>query len=367
MDKNMHEQQPLDQLSPYDARIVPGSDIHLPTDALVRAEYYTRPAHTLEEAAASFEQFGAVMLAPEMTVMLDGQERTVAEVANEAREHVLSVLTELWGSSHRDEIIRKKNYDAYNHTGRDMRTVAFDNVLTYFPGVNKLQEQLLPVVREVNGDRNTEVSVDPDEGTVINLQMFDPNGPLDSKQEHGAHTDRVDTTAIICLENSGPQGNLIFIEGYTTACVARGLDPHQDFNANISQILADDPQELLFRVHRMEPGVLVLLHTDQDVHYITPKTLADVQQGEHETSIGDMRLGRGIINMAFETEYCRKIDMVAHEIEDRYDLHAIKSHAEFFARLDDAIKAEADGLDAETARLIRAAIIARLSAEDLYT
>lgn len=328
---------------------------------------FENPAENLEQAAEIFGRDGAVILAPNCEITLpNGEQITIGQMAGDAQVNTVQRLQDIWSSDRREEVIRKKHYDAYNGTQRDMRTVSYKNVLELFPEVIDLQHDLLPTIREIVQDPTTEISTDADEGTVINLQLFDPNAPEDTRQEHGAHTDRVDTTAVICLDNVGPQGDFIYAKGYNDACRNLGLDPHRNFTANIEQVLRETPEAITLRIYPVQPGTLAVIRTDQDVHFITAKSKHDVSVGKetHEPlQIGGQWLGRGIINAAFETRQCRDIDSLARHIEEEHNLASLRGD-EFFDKLDDVLRT-AD-LTSEESDLVRNAAVTRMSADQLY-
>jgi hypothetical protein len=344
---------------------------------------FEKPAETLEQAAEIFARDGAVALAgdcPLTFVDHDGKtvETTVGEFTQNARQATLDRLQAIWNSPDRDEVIRDKNYGAYNGTERHMRTLSPEHVKKFVPEVTELQEELIPVIRRITNDDTVEVSDDPDEATVINLQLFNPQAPAGQRQEHGAHTDRVDTTAIICLDNVGDHGEFVYLKGYNDACVALGLDPHRDFLPNMTKILADAPESVMFRIYPVQPGQIAVIRTDEDVHFITAKSKSDVDQGvqQGQTPVvfgaggpdqGEMVLGRGIINSAFETQKGRQVFEQAQAINKAYGVSKLRGDAHFEA-LDAALSAEVQAGRLETTDVdrVRNAFVTSMSAAQLY-
>lgn len=350
--------------SPYHIEMMQGKDLGLPVadGVQVQAERWVETVTSLERAGEIYQGYGAVVLAPGTILdLVDYPDVSVQEFTSGATKYVIEELAE------HPEAVRKKDYDAYNGTPRHLYTVSPENVEKALPEVTWLQSQLLPTVRAINGDPSTEISVDPDEGTVINLQLFDKEGDLDARQQHGAHTDRVDTTTIVCLDNVGPHGELVFVEGYNAICKELGLEPHRGFDHNIAAILEHNPDALTFRIHDVRPGTVVMVKSAEDVHFITAKTLGDVRHGLSDSveplMVKDKVVGRGIINMAFETSECREIDQKARALEAKFPLNKAKTNDERFAILADALKT-VDKADERAA--IANAIVTRFSATDLY-
>ncbi|HSX30779.1 MAG TPA: hypothetical protein VLE99_02580 [Candidatus Saccharimonadales bacterium] len=356
----------LHEASPYTTESLPAAALGIDSPATVRVDRWTAPGAADTDAAAQhFATYGAVLVGPEF--YLAGSDQTVGE----AVRPVVTATVETLGVYVDDpDVVRPKVYTAYNGTERRMRTVSYPNVIEYFDPVMALQHDLLPTVRAIARDESVEVSVDPDEGTVINLQLFNVTStdPTE-RQQHGAHTDRVDTTVVVCLDNVGPNGDLVFAHGYTEACQRLGLNEHVDFNTNLRTILAHDPTTITFRVHPVQPGGLVMIKSAEDVHFITPKTRADVdagiEAGRRPIALGEtLMVGRTIVNMAFETGECRAIDAVARSVEEIMAADEL-SGASFYDRLHAAI-ARLEDVPAAWHRAIIGAVVARGSAADLY-
>ena len=358
-----------DNQSPYSASSAPASSLGIDSPVTVRIETWTAPgAPDLATATAYFAKHAAVIAAPEMK-LVDGNS-TVGETLKPVLGDTVDTLNKYVDDP---VIVKPKNYEAYNGTERKMYTVGYPNVMEYFKGVVTFQNTMLPTVRAIASDPTVEVSVDPDEGTVLNLQLFKMEaGNPTERQQHGAHTDRVDTTIVACLDNVGPGGDLVFANGYTEACKRMGLNPHVDFNKNLVQILADDPKNLVFRIHPVTQGAMVMINSARDVHFITPKTAADVTKGvesgkEPIKLTNDMVIGRAIINVAYETGVCRQIDEVAHKAE-AYMAANPQPGASFHDRLNAALDAVMDkDVPAEWRDEIIGAVVARGSAVDLYS
>ena len=347
--------------SPYnDTELMLGTLLGLPVrdDVTVNVERWDEKVTDLDTAREIYRHFGAVVLGSECQAEL-GKFQNVGDFANNAGTQAIEQLQDFRGQ------IQQKDYSAYNETPRHLWTIAPGVVKECLPDVLEWQEQLLPIVRHINNKVGTEISTDPFEGTVVNLQLFHSDGDTTEQQEHGAHTDRVDTTTIVCLDNVGPNGELVFIKNYNLACRAMGLSPHRTFANNLRLILDKDQNRLVFRMHDVRPGSVVMVESARDVHFITPKTLGDVQQGVAEGhsphKIGGLLLGRGIINMAFETPVCRRADRIAKSLEERTNIHALTDTDVFFAALDEVVKKAAKD-QAE----VYHTIVTRRSAEDLY-
>lgn len=348
--------------SPYQHQSMPAYELGLPSDVEVDVERWSESITSIERAAETYNTYGAAILAPECVVQIGQEDVRVGEFTAAAGDYVVELLN----SSKHEDAIRQKDYEAYNGTERHLYTVSPENVEKHLPDVLEWQRKLLPMVRAINDDPTTEISIDEDEGTVINLQLFDPEADEKTQQQHGAHTDRVDTTTVVCLDNVGPHGELVFVEGYSAVCDRLGLSPHRGFDQNLGTILEQEPKALTFRVHDVRPGTIVMIKSAEDVHFITAKTLGDVKTGadqDHKPRmIGDKWLGRGIINMAFETETCRKVDTIARNVEKKYRIHKQKSTDTFFAKLSQAL----DSVDPQYRKDVGNAIVTRRSASDLY-
>lgn len=350
--------------SPYETEIMSGDQLGLPDHIKIHAERFAESVTDLDRAAEIYADFGAVILDSDCVVRMGDKDVRVGDFTRAASEYAIDHL-----NLHPD-IVEEKEYPAYNDTARNLYTVSFSNVTEYVEEVIKLQGALLPTVRKINQDQSTEVSIDSHEGTVINLQLFHKNGDPDEKQEHGAHTDRVDTTTVVCMDNIGPHGELVFVQGYTEVCKRLGLAPHRGFNHNISTILEREPDALTFRIHDVQPGTIVMLRSADDVHFITAKTLGDVQNGLADSpgrdiqKVKDLDMGRGIINMAFETAICREINKKALALESKFpSIAAATNNPARFAALEQALATIDDSQDrAEIAN----AIVTRFSADDLY-
>ena len=366
--------------SPYDVSVESARLFGINSDSMVTVERYNpnAAARDLETSTNILQTYGAVLLDTREISLADGErladavEQTIAEFVPSMQEH--------WNN---EEVIRRKDYDdAYNDTSRHMRTVDYENIKLHFDCVMRLQEKLLPVIQVLTEDPEAAISVDLDEATVGNMQGFDRNADPSDFREHGAHTDRVDATAVVCIDNVGPNGELVVINGFTAACKRLGLDPHRNFNANLERIVNEIPEAITLRIHPVTRGAVLVLKSAADVHYIVPKTLQNVLDGEeagHQpiplSADGTEILGRAIINMAFETAACRELDKFAHYLEDRYQIHPqAKGNAnEFFRALDEALATEIDSLGAEAAKYgnafweaVRSAIVTRFSAKKLY-
>lgn len=320
----------------------------------VYVERYIKPADTLEEAADIFERDGVVVLSGDCVLKIVDTEDVIREVpvadlTKYTSDLVIQRLQQIWGSvtTEFEPVIRRKEYKAYNDTPRDMWTVSYANVCSELPEVIALQNALLPSIRRIVRDRSVQVSEDEGEGTVINLQLFEPSSPPDQLQIHGAHTDRVDTTVVICLDNVGPNGDFVYIRGYNKACKAmlagldngeawddesvwedqdfwaesgftEEVDPHKNFEGNIKLFLRAKADLVTFRVYPVKAGTMLIARTNDDVHFITPKSHSDVQQGIDSGiptyQIGELEMGRGIINAAYETRECRRIGEIANAV-----------------------------------------------------
>lgn len=346
-------------------------------EGFARVERVDVLAETLEEAAETFERDGVVALSPDCQIeMLDEQGNSlltsVEELTINAASRTVAELQTLWDSEVRDEAIKLKDYGAYNGTERHMRTVSFANVKEHFDFVIELQHNLTPTMRKIVSDPTVEVSTDEDEGTVINLQLFDLEAPADTRQEHGAHTDRVDTTVVICLDNVGPQGDFVYLKGYNDACRELGLDPHRDFAGNMTRVLAEKPESVIFRVYGVHPGRMLVIRTDQDVHFITAKSRGDVGEGmlsgAEPWTLGENIIGRGIINAAFETERCRRIFDHTKEIYENYSFLTRLRGNDFFKALDTTLKMEVifGSLNRNELEAVRNACVTQMSAAQLY-
>ncbi len=349
-----------ESMHPTNQVTLSGAELGIDPNLHITAERLA-PVDNIEAAQAVYDTYGAVVLSGE--VRLPSGETTVGDICDPLRQQIV----DSWQAGSLDPWLRQKNYDAYNGTGRHMWTIAYDRVVNNLPEVMDAQQQLMPLVQAINHDPTTQLSVDPDEGTVLNWQLFDKAET--SIQQHGAHSDRVDTTVVVPLANVGPHGEIVFLHGFTEAATSMGMDPHRNFNTNLARILTTKPETIRAIVLNVQPGNMLLLHTDQDIHLITAKKVEDVKaglaDGANAVEHAGLTLGRGIINMAFETEDCRRIDQIAHEIEKRFDLHSAQTHDEFFKRMDEVL----DGLKnlpPETLIRVRGAIVTRLSAADLY-
>ena len=362
------EQQSRAPRSPYEAETMSSDRLGLPSHIAIHAERWVEPITDLDRAGEVYREHGAVILDPDCVVRMGDEDVRVGDFTKAAGEYTLDQLRD------HPEIIQKKKYGAYNDTNRNLFVIKFAHVNEFLPEVTNLQQALLPTVRRINGDPSTEISTDEHEGTVVNLQLFHKDGDAAEKQEHGAHTDRVDTTTIVCMDNVGPKGELVFVQGYTAVCKRLGLSPHRGFNHNIADILEHAPNALTFRIHDVRPGTIVMVRSADDVHFITAKTLGDVQRGDHEPDVLTvidsknkqiaMGMGRGIINMAFETGECRAVDKRARDLEARFPAiaEATTNDARFDA-LDEALSTIED-IDERAA--IANAIVTRFSADDLY-
>ncbi len=218
-----------------------------------------------------------------------------------------------------------KAFDAYNATRRDMLVIPNRNV-QLLPEITRLQRELLPVVRTVIGDDTVEVSVDPNEATVINLQPIDlTQGERAPEQSHGAHIDRVDTTVIACLANVGTGGDTVFIKGLFEACMNLGIDPNGNFSDVMIEALKAGAK-LDFQIIRLRAGDVAIAKTDTDVHFVTPKSYASLKgaQGDRVHMVGGYNrqrvLARGILNVSFETELCRDVFEMAKQVMEVAEL-----------------------------------------------
>lgn len=344
---------------------------------IARVERINQPAETLQQAAEIYKRDGIVALAPTCMIELadDNGQSSLIEVGRltlDISRRTIARLQDIWRSEERDRVIKEKKFEAYNGTGRDMRSVSFANVGEHFDSVIGLQHRLTPTIRRIAEDPTVEVSTDPDEGTVINLQLFSQDSPADTRQEHGAHTDRVDTTVVICLDNVGPQGDFVYLKGYNEACRLLGLDPHRDFTGNMNRVLSEAPDSVIFRVYKVAPGRMLVIRTDQDVHLITSKSLADVQEGVQGgvsfSMLGDKVIGRGIINAAFETDRCRRVLEHSKIVYEKYSALADLHGDELFDALDLALRTEVvEGrLDETELEDVRNACVTKMSARQLY-
>ena len=363
---------------PQSSKLVNVSEFSLRgIEGFARVERVDAPAETLEEAAEVFERDGVVALSPDCQIeMVDEQGNTlltsVEELTINAGAQTVAELQTIWDSDKRDEVIKLRDYGAYNGTERHMRTVSFANVKEYFDFVIELQHNLTPTMRRIVSDPTVEVSTDEDEGTVINLQLFDLDAPADTLQEHGAHTDRVDTTVIICLDNVGPKGDFVYLKGYNDACRTLGLDPHRDFTGNMNRVLAEIPESVIFRVYGVHPGRMLVIRTDQDVHFISAKSRGDAGEGmlsgAEPWMLGENIIGRGVINAAFETERCRRVFEHTKQIySTTQGLDTLRGD-DYFDTLDSALKTEigAGRLDENELENVRNACVTQMSAAQLY-
>ena len=352
-------------------------DLNLNAEGQAFAHRLEKPAENLKQAAEIFERDGVVALADKCqveTVDEQGKKRqlSVLELTTTSAASTIAKLQSIWDSADRETIIKAKDYGAYNGTERHMCTVSFENVQAHLPDVIELQHSLLPTIRDITADSSVEISDDPDEGTVVNLQLFNKDAPAGTRQEHGAHTDRVDITTVVCLDNVGPQGDFVYLKGYNDACRALSLDPHRDFLPNMGRILKETPEAVIFRIYPVKPGRMLVARTDQDVHFITAKSRGDVElgikAGAKVSVLGDKILGRGIINAAFETARCRRIFEHSKEVYSKNnDLTKLRGD-DYFQALDLAIKTEvaAGRLPKHELEDMRNACVTQMSAAQLY-
>ena len=242
-------------------------------------------------------------------------------------------------------ILAPREYtEATYNTTRRLSTIAPDMVTKNLPEVAALQHKLLWLVRAVTNDPTIEVSVDPAEATVVNVQRFSLRGDPSDFQQHGAHADRVDRTLVVGLDNLGERGELVIVDNYAEACESLHLDPDGDFNANMAEILESNLRDTIrFKAHRISTGTTVLLKST-DYHFITAKglgaVLSAIEEGETPYFIDpaeDEIIGRAIINMAFESQECREIHTVAQTLMSEFDLNRVGDRSTFFARLDEAV------------------------------
>ncbi len=347
----------------YSQSTTKAKDLDIDSDQTIEVWRLDYKPNSLAQAHECFAFCGAVLLTKNFEIN-DGQ--TVGDLIEPVRLDLLKK----WRTGKLDLLTRTKDYVAYNQTERHMRTIAYGEVCNSLSEIVELQKALLPAVRVIAGDPQTEISIDSDEGTVVNLQVFSKDNTNSSRQQHGAHSDRVDTTAVVPIENIGPHGELVFIDNYAQSCEQLQLDQHQDFNQNLTKILELAPKSIRFRVHTTLPGNIVLARTDKDIHFISSKSSEDVltnisTEQLEQVQNGEFVLGRGIINMAFETKRCRDIDQIAHKIENEASFTATNhDYKAFFQQLDDALNQA--NLDPEIKEAVRGAIITRISAQDLY-
>jgi len=363
--KNMSKQKSFTVIDKYysqDSILAKDLDIDIAGEIKIwRLDY--KPS-SLTEAHECYKKCGAVLLNKDFVL---SNNKTVSEETGPVRNRLLK----RWRQGQLDNLTKTKDYIAYNHTERHMRTIAYQDVCENLSEIISLQKDLLPSIKIIAGDNQTEISTDNDEGTVVNLQVFSQSAEASSKQQHGAHSDRVDTTAVVTIENIGPHGELVFIDNYAQSCAALNLEQHEYFNENLIKILKLQPQAIRFRVHSTTAGSIVIVRTDKDIHFITSKKSADVfsnitTEQKYQLQNKSQILGRGIINMAFETEHCRKVDRISKEIESKYDFsEAHTDYKGFFAKLDQALRET--GLEKETEEAVKSAIITRVSAHDLYS
>lgn len=331
------------------------------------------------QARQHFQERGVVLMHPEMP--FQARERlgdVTADVVYELRKRISGDFT-FPDSQTVDKFATPKDMTAYNGTGRQMHVISADRVLR-LPEVTQYQHTMLPLIRDLTGDPTVEVSVDPSEATVINLQVFHTD-QANEMQQHGAHFDRVDTTVIACVENVGPGGDLVLAGGWFEACVDLGIDPNGQFKETLETVLAHR-YPLHFQVVRMVPGDTVLLKSDTTLHFITPKHSGDVMAAfasdprRASLPFGDTGglLGRGIINVSYETETCRTIDRLSQALE----AHVLRSDGNF--REVDMLAAARDWITTveippslashppeALAQLCANASYGRLSSVDLYT
>lgn len=355
----------IEAVMPYETLQVEPAQLGLENilDQPITIHRLANPANTLLEARQAYSRYGVAVLAPNCPITVEG-ESTTAQLINPVCERVLAD----WREGKLDPLLRSKDYVAYNDTQRHMKTIAFESVTKSLGYVLKLQEELAQTVQFINQDPTTKLSVDPDEGTVINLQVFPKDGEPTAYQQHGAHADRVDITAVVCITNIGPHGDFVFVDGYNEACAEQGLDPHRHFTDNLKAITQEDPEAIQYRVHPINIGRLVIANTDRDIHFITPKTLGDVRTAltpelSQQMVHGDQLIGRGIVNMAFETGHCRQIDTKARQLESDHQLANLHGEA-FFSALDKALAASGEPVEIQLQ--LRNACVTRLSAHDLY-
>lgn len=362
--EHMSQPKPFSDISKYYSQsTVQAKDLDINSEQSIDIWRLNYKPSTLGDAHECFAFCGAVLLTRDFKI---NDSQTVGDLIEPVRVDLLKK----WQTGKLDELTRTKDYVAYNQTERHMRTIAYGEVCKNLSEIIDLQKTLLPAVRTIAGDPQTEISIDSDEGTVVNLQVFAKDSTSSSRQQHGAHSDRVDTTAVVPIENIGPHGELVFIDNYAESCESLQLDQHQDFNQNLSKILIQDPQSIRFRVHTTLPGNIVLARTDKDIHFISSKSSEDVlsdisTEQLDQVQNGQFVLGRGIINMAFETKRCRDIDQIAHKIEDETTFSAADhDYKAFFKQLNDTLNKT--DLEPETKEAVRGAIITRISAQDLY-
>ncbi|MEJ0072765.1 MAG: hypothetical protein WDN27_01585 [Candidatus Saccharibacteria bacterium] len=363
--------------SPYTADPISARELGIDSDAIVRIERWTHPgAQTPEQAVAFFQEYGAVLIAPDFTLVEDGRQ------VHEAVTPVIAATQETIASNiHSPRVVKFKDFTAYNGTARKLATIDYPHVISHFPDIVAWQNTLLPTVRAISGDPTTEASIDPDEGTVINLQLFHAAGDPNERQQHGPHTDRVDITVVFGLDNVGPNGDLVFAHGYTEGCEKYGRNQHQNFNENIAYILNKDSNAIVFRSHPVKKGSLIMIKSAEDAHFITAKTLADVQQGIAEGAKptifrkferdqnGKMILveyeeGRGIVNTAFDTSDCRERDEIVKDIKRVLPPHIGPHNEAFYHIVRPLIQQRVT--DPLQQKRVESDLVAGSSANDLY-
>jgi len=349
--------------------------------------YNNRGAESISQAAAEFAEHGAAVLDRDVVLPEPHAGETIWDAIGPVIPSTLRAIAAFRDSyvpnpdgSGMVQVLAPRQYtEATYNTTRRLSTIAPDMVTKYLPEVAALQHKLLGLVRAVANDPTIEVSVDPAEATVINVQRFNLNGDLSDFQQHGAHADRVDRTLVVGLDNLGERGELVVVDNYAEACEALRLDPDGDFNGNMAEILSSHLKETItFKAHRISTGTTVLLKST-DYHFITAKGLGAVldaiEQGEAPYFIDpaeDDIIGRAIINMAFESQECRNLHESAQILMDRFSLHRVGNRERFFHRLDTAVehfRATFEGSDAERDRLaslVRRAIITKGTANRLY-
>jgi hypothetical protein len=340
-------------------------------------------APDVDTAASRFQKYGVAVLDTEQFRLIDTQEKLADMVTelNGNTERLLKVL------SADPRIVIPKAFKAYNGTPRLMSVIPYQMVKEHFAHVIDWQRRMLPTVRKINGDPETKVSENPNEGSVINIQtMRRPSvwGKLLSrihptppqKQSHGGHKDFVGPTMLIYGENVGPQGDTVVVLGYSKACEEMQLNEHLDFNGNLAQILQDRPEALTFRRHRVERGTAMIIDSTK-THLITTKSSDQVEQAIadgyepikawHDPKTDVVRL---VYNLAFENTAVQKVDKVLRGLVLKWIGVVLGDHDNVLdhmtgAALLEAVNDEAD-LNGTDRKAIISGVYGMSSAGDLY-
>ncbi|HSX15621.1 MAG TPA: hypothetical protein VLF40_02435 [Candidatus Saccharimonadales bacterium] len=371
---------------PYVEGFVPGSvaamrGVGAGVDGVRYHRHIGEGAPSIEVAALEFGAYNVALLGPD--IPLNDRET----IGSRVRDVVIPRTAER-AKAHRHDpnIFTERDYteDTYD-TERKLYTTSPQAVIDEFPEVFQFQEDLAPIISKIVG-MPVRPSRDPSEATVINWQLFpiDPEDGANTEQEHGAHADRVDITVVACMDNIGPNGSLVVVDGYAEACILLDLDPERNFKGNLNAILNSHLKDsITFRSHHVQKGSVVLLRSTE-YHFVTTKSLEDVKTGLRDHPDKDPffsdevereLIGRAIVNMAYETEECEQRHQVAQWLAPP-EMLMLKGNA-FFQALNETVEWYYENIlranpdlseeDAKRERYeIRHAIVAERSAWNLY-